>query len=238
MVNIIFLGSILVHSSIDIFLSHVDYTSSSDAYPGFDWFATSVFLLMGCDDVRSWRWLRTFSLILPAGFLWHARLFNTPFVSTEMNLYGLHPVYVGAGHCVELIVEQEMPPVFAAFRMSGFAISHMVVHWTKQCFWSVLDWPEIVTYICVCILYGIDYQVYFCVALLRHLQQDIIYQHSSRNLLPFLKTHQIRGFSMRNSIEYMVSLEKKYRAIVTPELKELLCLNANVSNTTNKQTNV
>ncbi|CAF3844229.1 unnamed protein product, partial [Rotaria magnacalcarata] len=214
------------------------YTSSSDAYPGFDWFATSVFLLMGCDDVRSWRWLRTFSLILPAGFLWHARLFNTPFVSTEMNLYGLHPVYVGAGHCVELIVEQEMPPVFAAFRMSGFAISHMVVHWTKQCFWSVLDWPEIVTYICVCILYGIDYQVYFCVALLRHLQQDIIYQHSSRNLLPFLKTHQIRGFSMRNSIEYMVSLEKKYRAIVTPELKELLCLNANVSNTTNKQTNV
>jgi hypothetical protein len=63
----------------------------------------------------------------------------------------------------------------------------MVIHWTKQCFWSVLDWPEIVTYICVCILYGIDYQVYFCVALLRHLQQDIIYQHSSRNLLPFLK---------------------------------------------------
>ncbi|CAM4756822.1 unnamed protein product [Rotaria magnacalcarata] len=225
-------------AAVDNSGNRLNYTSSSDAYPGFDWFATSVFLLMGCDDVRSWRWLRTFSLILPAGFLWHARLFNTPFVSTEMNLYGLHPVYVAAGHCVELIVEQEMPPVFAAFRMSGFAISHMVVHWTKQCFWSVLDWPEIVTYICVCILYGIDYQVYFCVALLRHLQQDIIYQHSSRNLLPFLKTHQIRGFSMRNSIEYMVSLEKKYRAIVTPELKELLCLNANVSNTTNKQTNV
>jgi hypothetical protein len=66
----------------------------------------------------------------------------------------------------------------------------MVVHWTKQCFWSVLDWPEIVTYICVCILYGIDYQVYFCVALLRHLQQDIIAQHSSRNLLPFLRVRK------------------------------------------------
>ena len=43
-----------------------------------------------------------------------------------MNMYGLHPVYVGAGHCVELIVEQEMPTVFAAFRMSGFAISHVI----------------------------------------------------------------------------------------------------------------
>jgi Broad-minded protein len=42
-----------------------------------------------------------------------------------MNINGLHPVYVGTGHCVELIVEQEMPPVFAAFRMSGLAISHV-----------------------------------------------------------------------------------------------------------------
>ncbi|CAF3793816.1 unnamed protein product [Rotaria sp. Silwood1] len=232
------LANLMAAAASDNNGNKLSYTSSSDAYPGFDWFSTSIFLLMGCDDVRSWRWLRTFSLLLPAGFLWHARLFNTPFVSNEMSINGLHPVYVGSGHCVELIVEQEMAPVFAAFRMSGFAISHMVVHWTKQCFWSVLDWPEIITYICVCILYGIDYQVYFCVALLRHLQQDIIYQHSSRNLLPFLKCHQIRGFSMRNAIEYMVTLEKKYRSIVMPELKELLCLNANLSNTTNKQTNV
>jgi hypothetical protein len=42
-----------------------------------------------------------------------------------MNINGLHPVYAGTGHCVELIVEQEMPPVFAAFRMSGLAISHV-----------------------------------------------------------------------------------------------------------------
>lgn len=42
-----------------------------------------------------------------------------------MNINGLHPVYTGTGHCVELIVEQEMPTVFAAFRMSGLAISHV-----------------------------------------------------------------------------------------------------------------
>ncbi len=43
---------------------------------------------------------------------------------------------------------------------------------------------------------------------------------------------------MRNAIDYMVSLDKKYRAIVMPELRELLCFNANASNTTNKQNNV
>lgn len=42
-----------------------------------------------------------------------------------MNINGLHPVYAGIGHCVELIVEQEMPSTFAAFRMSGLAISHV-----------------------------------------------------------------------------------------------------------------
>jgi len=225
-------------SSVDSIANKLNYTSLSDAYPGYDWFATTIFLLMGCDDVRTWRWLRTFSLLLPAGFLWHARLFNTPFISTEMSSHGLHPVYAGTGHCVELIVEQEMPVVFAAFRMSGITISHMVVHWTKQCFWSVLDWPDIVTYICICILYGIDYQTYFCVALLRHLQDDIIYQHSSRNLLAFLKCYQIRNFSMKNTLDYMVSLEKKYRSTVMSELKELLCFNANASNSTTKQTNL
>ena len=42
-----------------------------------------------------------------------------------MSINGIHPVYAGAGHCVELIVEQEMAPVFAAFRMSGLAISQV-----------------------------------------------------------------------------------------------------------------
>ncbi len=42
-----------------------------------------------------------------------------------MSANGLHPVYAGTGHCVELIVEQEMAPVFAAFRMSGVVISHV-----------------------------------------------------------------------------------------------------------------
>ena len=79
----------------------------------------------------------------------------------------------------------------------------MVVHWTKQCFWSVLDWPDIVTYICICILYGIDYQTYFCVALLRHLQDDIIYQHSSRNLLAFLKVKDRKRIFSFVSIEIL-----------------------------------
>ena len=52
-------------------------------------------------------------------------LFLQPFICNEMNINGVHPVYTGIGHCVELIVEQEMPSTFAAFRMSGLAVSHV-----------------------------------------------------------------------------------------------------------------
>ncbi|CAF0792179.1 unnamed protein product [Didymodactylos carnosus] len=208
----------------------LNFNQSID-YPGYDWFVTSIFFLMHCDEVRAWRWLRTFSLLLPSGFLWCARLYNSPFISADMVQYTIHPIYAGTTHAVELIIENEMSQVFFAFRMSGLAPSHIAYQWIKQCFWNYLDWPEIVTYLTLCILYGIDYQVYYCVSIFKYLQNDIIKQHSARNLLPFLKCHQIRGFSARDYIDFMVSLEKRYRSILMPELKELVCFSTNNRNT-------
>lgn len=43
---------------------------------------------------------------------------------------------------------------------------------------------------------------------------------------------------MRSAIDYMLTLDKKYRSIVTSELRELLSSNSNVLNTTTKQNNV
>lgn len=43
---------------------------------------------------------------------------------------------------------------------------------------------------------------------------------------------------MHSAIDYMLTLDKKYRSIVTPELRELLSSNSNASNTTTKQNNV
>lgn len=43
---------------------------------------------------------------------------------------------------------------------------------------------------------------------------------------------------MRNVIEYMVSLEKKYRTTVMSELRELLGSNSNAASANMKQANV
>jgi len=84
-----------------------------------------------------------------------------------MYINGLHPVYAGIGHCVELIIEQEMAPIFAAFRMSGLAISH--VSWLIISF-SKTNYPYISidgctldkTMFLVCIRLARNCNIYLC----------------------------------------------------------------------------
>lgn len=77
-----------------------DYTTSSDTYPGFDWFATTIFFMMGGDMLRSWRWLKTFSILFSSGFLWHARLFNSVSFAryTILNHFSLMSMILSSSH--------------------------------------------------------------------------------------------------------------------------------------------
>ena len=61
------------------------------------------------------------------------------------------------------------------------------VHWLKQCFWNYLDWTDIAQYLSVVMVMGVDYQVYICVAVLKHLRQLIVQHHQTQDLVVFLK---------------------------------------------------
>lgn len=50
-----------------------------------------------------------------------------------------------------------------------------------------MDWKEICHYVCVCVVLGMDYQVYLCVAVLKFLQRDILEQMQQQTLITFLK---------------------------------------------------
>lgn len=69
----------------------------------------------------------------------------------------------------------------------------MCLHWLSQCFWNYLDWLEICHYISCCVLLGPDYQVYTCVAVLKHLQPDILQHTQSQELQVFLKVRTEPG---------------------------------------------
>ncbi|XP_059368287.1 protein broad-minded isoform X2 [Carassius carassius] len=92
-------------------------------YPGHDWFAASVFLLMHGDVGRSLSLLLRFSRLLPSAFLWPPRLHSSVHLPIEIAQSGIHPIYSCTAHYVEMLLKAEVPLVFSAFRMSGFTPS-------------------------------------------------------------------------------------------------------------------
>ena len=140
-------------------------------------------------------------------FLWSVRLYsNEHLLSSVYNKNGINILISTTCHYIEHILKIELPLIFSAFRMSGLAPSQICSHWLKQCFWNYLDWSDIVTYLSISIIFGVDYQTYYCVALLKHLNQKyesnnisqkIIQHHTYKDLQIYLKVKPI-FFKKRN----------------------------------------
>jgi phosphate starvation-inducible membrane PsiE len=76
------------------------------------------------------------------------------------------------------------------------------VHWLKQCFWTYLDWTDIIQYLTMVMVMGVDYQVYVCVAALRHLRPLIVEHHQTQDLVVFLKVSAKAVIVMRLLIDF------------------------------------
>ncbi|NXH19437.1 BROMI protein, partial [Bucco capensis] len=145
--------------------------------PGYDWFAASVFLLMSGDEKTTLTFLQQFSHLLVSAFLWPPRLHRSIHLPLSTVESGIYPVYFCTAHNIEMLLKAELPFVSSAFHRSGFTPAQICLHWITQCFWNYLDWPEICHYLALCIFLGADYQIYLCISVFRHLQQDIL-QHT------------------------------------------------------------
>ncbi|XP_071784786.1 protein broad-minded-like isoform X1 [Asterias amurensis] len=190
-------------------------------YMGFDWFVATIFLLHSGNRDKAWNLLQKCFCILSSGYLSMARLHASEHVQLDIASSGIHPVFSRTGHNVELILQTEVPHVYTAFRMSGYTPSQICQQWLRQCFWNYLDWTDISQYIALCIVMGVDYQVYMCVAVLHFLQQRLLLHTQTQQLQVFLKENSIEGFHVRLHVDYMTKLEKKYRSTVLPDMKNL-----------------
>ncbi|KAM4693395.1 protein broad-minded [Discoglossus pictus] len=193
-------------------------------YSGHDWFASSVFLLMSGDSRRTVTFLHKFSNHLVSAYLWLPRLHISKHLPADIAESGIHPIYFCTLHYIEMLMKAEVPLVFSAFRMSGFTPSQICQHWLSQCFWNYLDWIEICHYIAACIILGPDYQVYFCMAIFKHLHQEILQHTQTQDLQVFLKEEAIHGFHIGDYLEYMESLEQTYRPVLLKEMKNFALL--------------
>ncbi|XP_070782053.1 protein broad-minded [Enoplosus armatus] len=217
----------LLMKHLKIFLSTQRVKTASelltqrDGYPGHDWLASTVFLIMAGDPDRSLSLLLNLSSLLTSAFIWPARIHASVHVPVEVAESGVPPVYWCTAHYVEMLLKAEVPLVHSAFRMSGFTPSQMCLHWLTQCFWNYLDWTEICHYISTCVLMGPDYQLYTCLAVFKHLQPDILQRTQSQELQVFLKEEPIQGFKVSSYLEFMEGLEHSYRNIVLTDMKTI-----------------
>jgi len=189
---------------------------------GFDWFVATVFLMTSGNMDKACNILSSFSSLLSSAFLWTQRIHCSKLLPQSFVLSGILPLYSVTCHNVELILQLELPHIHSAFRMSGCSSAQICQQWLNQCFWNYLDWPQIYQYVTVCVVFGVDYQVYMCVAVLRHLQHELMQQMQDKNLLIFLKEEPIRQFKIRDHLDYMQQLQKKFRDTVLTDMLGIL----------------
>lgn len=196
-------------------------TSIKNSHQGQDWLAATVFLIMAGDVDKTLCWLVDFSSLLCSAFIWPARMHSSVHLPAEVAASGIPPVYWCTAHYVEMLLKAEVPLVHSAFRMSGFTPSQICLQWLNQCFWNYLDWPQVCHYVSTCVLMGPDYQVYVCVAVLKHLQPDILQHTQSQELQVYLKEEPVVGFRFQDYLEFMGELEGRYRSTVLSDMKSV-----------------
>uniref|UniRef100_A0A672TMF3 Protein broad-minded n=1 Tax=Strigops habroptila TaxID=2489341 RepID=A0A672TMF3_STRHB len=190
-------------------------------YPGYDWFASSIFLIMSGDSEKTLMFLQQFSRLLVSAFLWLPRLHISMHLPVATVESGIHPVYFCSAHYIEMLLKAKLPLVFAAFHRSGFTPSQICLQWITQCFWNYMDWSEICHYITTCILLGPDYQIYMCISVFKHLQQEILKHTEAQDLQVFLKEEALHGFRVSDYLEYMQSLEAIYRPMLLEDMRNI-----------------
>jgi len=202
------------------------YMSNEGGYPGHDWLASTVFILAGGHADRAWKFLLSLAPLLAGGYLWLPYLSHGPQSSIgtgnpaafpgNVREAGVHPLFFNSCHLVEMLVRIELPLVFNAIKMSGCTLASTAFRWLSQLFWNFLNWEDICQYLALCLVLGIDFQVYLCVAIIRHLEEKILSSFQDQDLVVFLTEEPLRGFYVADHLPYLFDLEKRYRSTVMP----------------------
>ncbi|XP_067121019.1 protein broad-minded-like [Centruroides vittatus] len=124
----------------------------------------------------------------------------------------------------EVILEETVPFIYSAFQSAGIPPSIILWNWTSQCFWNYLDWNEICHWLIFTICNG-DCILYFSVAILRHLKQDILKHAQENSLLDYLRESAIHNFKLCNHIMFILELFEKYHHCIKENIHKILLIN-------------
>ncbi|KAJ3254298.1 hypothetical protein HK103_007268 [Boothiomyces macroporosus] len=190
---------------------------NSKQFSGFDWFTATIYLIFGgnTDDVNEA--LKILSEKLPSIYLWpQFSISCMTFITLDNQIASVIPTIC---HWVEAIIEVELPKVSSAYTLSGCTPTQMVQQWVRELFWNFLDFSEIQNFVLTCMLYGVDYQVYFCVALIRHCKELLLAAARDEAFIHTIHDPKLSlGFKTVDYLPFMHQLKERHRDMVLKDL--------------------
>jgi hypothetical protein len=110
-------------------------------------------------------------------------------------------------NCVDPLV---LLQVSAALQLARVPPATVALHWLNQVFWDHLCLQDIVGYLSICLVHGVDYQVYFTVCVFRHMGDWFIQDAASLQPHSAL-LHTALDLNAYGQIPFMHELATKYR---------------------------
>ncbi|KAH6577024.1 hypothetical protein BASA60_004260 [Batrachochytrium salamandrivorans] len=194
--------------------------STLKEFTGFDWFISTLYIMTNGDAHSVRVFLSFFSARLLSYFMWPRRIMNC---GTVPGILGLHSELVGSTSChlVEFILEDELPMISSAFLLSGCTPTQMCQRWFREYFWGILPFSEISNFVMICLVFGVDYQVYFAIALIRHNQDRILTAARDQTLINLMNNGELIGAGFRSSanMDYIHEIRGRHRNLVLTEMK-------------------
>ncbi|KAJ3128808.1 hypothetical protein HK100_008957 [Physocladia obscura] len=143
----------------------------SNSHQNFDGFVATIFILHECSLQSSLEFLNLIHQFSASSFIWP---FRSQLEANHKHENHVPLLYSVMCFFVELILEQEHPNIFSAFTLSGCTSSQISYRWFREMLWNVIDFPQIAAYTFLSVTLGADWQIYFCIALLQHLESGIM----------------------------------------------------------------
>lgn len=88
-------------------------------------------------------------------------------------------------------------------------------------FWNVFNFSEIQNYLLCVLAFGIDYIVYYCIALIRHIKPLILAAARDETLIHLMHDPLLSvGFRTSEQLAFMHELQAKHRDFVMEDLED------------------
>ena len=183
----------------------LDSLASLGSAPGYDWTAATLLLLARGDAALTASLLASLPTSLPGPALW-------PRLSPA--------TLAGISYCVSSLLPGELPALASALHLAHLPVAALLRPWLGQSFLRLLPLQQVADFFLSSLLLGPDYTVYYCLALLTHLQTSVL-QEGSGLLLSRLLSRPVRGFNPGAHLALMDRLRDCHRGEILPYLSSL-----------------